>query len=56
MKVLRPSPGVLQIKTPVEAEGIFTKEVNSFGNGAKIDFIKEFIGRKVIVVVLKNDK
>jgi len=55
MKVVRPTPEVLQIKAQIEAEGIFTKEVSDFGNGAKIDFIKKFIGRKVIVIVMKED-
>lgn len=32
----------------------FEKEITQFGNGAKIDAPKEFIGRKVIVLVEKK--
>jgi putative transposon-encoded protein len=34
-------------------EFIFEKEITKFGNGAKIDAPKEFLGRKVYVVVRK---
>jgi putative transposon-encoded protein len=55
MRVIRPTPEALEIKTPIEAGEIYTKRVNKYGNGAKIDFIKSFIGRKVIIVVLKEN-
>jgi putative transposon-encoded protein len=32
--------------------GYFTRTVTKFGNSAKIDCPKEYLGRKVIVVVL----
>ena len=32
----------------------FEKKITRFGNGAKIDAPKEFIGRKVIVLVEKR--
>ena len=32
----------------------FEKKITPFGNGAKIDAPKEFIGRKVIVLVEKR--
>jgi len=32
----------------------FEKKITRFGNGAKIDAPKEFIGRKVIVLVEKK--
>ena len=34
-------------------EFIFEKSITKFGNGAKIDAPKEFLGRKVYVVVRK---
>ncbi len=37
-----------------EIDGFFEKFVTKFGNGAKIDCPKEFIGRKVYVVVCKE--
>ncbi|MDD5331383.1 MAG: DUF2080 family transposase-associated protein [Candidatus Nanoarchaeia archaeon] len=44
----------IEIGTKVEAEGIYSRKVTPFGNGAKIDFVKRYIGRDVIVVVLKK--
>jgi len=35
-------------------EFIFEKEITKFGNGAKIDAPKEFLGRRVYVIVRKN--
>jgi len=34
-------------------EMIFEKEITKFGNGAKIDAPKEFLGKKVYVIVRK---
>ena len=34
-------------------ELIFEKEITKFGNGAKIDAPKEFLGKKVYVIVRK---
>jgi putative transposon-encoded protein len=53
MRIVRPTPNVLEIKTPIYGEEIHVREVKKFGNGAKIDFAKNLIGKKVIVVVLK---
>lgn len=55
MRIVRPTKNILQIKTPIEGEEIHIKEVKKVGNGAKIDFTKKFIGKKVIVVVLKDE-
>ena len=55
MEIQRSSLNMLQIKTPIDGQEIHMKEVKKFGNGAKIDFLKRFIGKKVIVVVLKDD-
>ena len=35
-------------------KGYFEKTVTKFGNGAKIDAPKEHIGRKVVVLVLRD--
>lgn len=34
--------------------GYFEKKVNSYGTGAKIDAPKEYLGRRVIILVLKE--
>lgn len=44
----------IEIGTKVEADGIYSRKVTPFGNGAKIDFLKRFIGKDVIVVVIKK--
>lgn len=35
-------------------KGFFERRVNKFGTGAKIDAPKEYLGRKVIVLVCKE--
>ena len=37
-----------------EVEKLYEKTVTSFGNSAKVDVPKRFIGRQVHVVVLKD--
>ena len=37
-----------------EFELIFEKTITKFGNGAKIDAPKEFLGRKVYVILRKD--
>jgi len=34
----------------------FEKTITPFGNGAKIDAPKEFLGRKVYVVICKDER
>ena len=34
--------------------GYFERTINKFGTGAKIDAPKEYLGKKVIVLVCKN--
>lgn len=34
-------------------QGYFEKEVTCFGTGAKIDCPKEYLGKKVIIIVLR---
>lgn len=43
--------GKLELKDDYEI--IFEKKVTKFGNGAKIDAPKEFLGKKVYVIVRK---
>ncbi len=38
-----------------EVDGFLEKVVTKFGNGAKIDCPKEFLGRRVYVIVCKKD-
>jgi len=36
--------------------GFIERRVTSFGNGAKVDCPKEYIGKKVYLVILKDDQ
>ena len=38
-----------------EVDGFFEKIVTKFGNSAKIDCPKEFLGRKVYVIVCRKE-
>jgi putative transposon-encoded protein len=40
--------------TVKDISAYFEKKVTSFGNGAKIDCPKEYIGKKVIVLVIER--
>jgi len=51
-KVTAIKGGKIRIEDNVEE--IFERTVNSYGNGAKIDSQKKFIGKKAIVVILKD--
>jgi len=35
-------------------EGYYKKTVTAFGNGAKVDSFRDFIGHEVVVIVLKG--
>ena len=48
---LKLTRGNLHLKD--EFELIFEREITKFGNGAKIDAPKEFLGRKVYVILRK---
>ncbi len=37
-----------------EVEEIFEKKITPYGNGAKIDSQKKFIGKKAIILILKE--
>ena len=43
-----------KIKIVDNVEEIFEKKVTPYGNGAKIDSQKKFIGRKTMVIILKG--
>ena len=51
-KVTAIKGGKLRIEDGVEE--IFEKRVTPYGNGAKIDSQKKYLGRRVFVIVLKN--
>jgi putative transposon-encoded protein len=42
-----------KIKLEEEYETLFEKEITRFGTGAKIDAPKEYIGKKVYVLIRK---
>jgi putative transposon-encoded protein len=52
MKNLRLKQGRLELSDDVV--GFFEREVTKFGNGAKIDCPKEFLGKRVYVIVCKS--
>ena len=43
-----------KIKIEDDVEEMYEKTITPYGNGAKIDSQKKFIGRKAIVVILKE--
>lgn len=54
MKIKIKKKGGINMETNVE--DFYTKTVTKFGNGAKIDASKKLIGKKVMVLVLKENK
>lgn len=43
-----------KIKIEDDVEEIFERTITPYGNGAKIDSQKKFIGKKAIVIILKE--
>ena len=43
-----------ELKLKDEIETIFQKKVTKFGNGAKIDCVKKYIGKEVYVIIRKK--
>ncbi len=43
-----------KLKLEENVEEIFEKRVTSYGNGAKIDSQKKYIGRRAFVIILKE--
>jgi len=52
-KVKAVAGGRLIIKDDVEE--IFEKRITPYGNGAKVDAQKKYIGRRAYIIVLKKD-
>ena len=51
MGQIKLAKGKIELKD--EYELIFEKSITKFGNGAKIDAPKEFLGKKVYVIIRK---
>jgi putative transposon-encoded protein len=51
MGQIKLAKGKIELKDDYEL--IFEKSITKFGNGAKIDAPKEFLGKKVYVIVRK---
>ena len=51
MGQIKLTKGKIELKD--EYELIFEKSITKFGNGAKIDAPKEFLGKKVYVIIRK---
>jgi len=51
-KVIAVKGGKIKIEDNVEE--IYEKKVTRYGNGAKIDAQKKYVGRKAFVIVLKS--
>lgn len=39
----------------IEIDEIFTSEVKPHGNGARIPFFRKFMGKKVFIIIPKED-
>ena len=51
-KVVALKGGKLKIEDDVEE--IYEKKVTPYGNGAKVDSQKKYIGRKAFIIILKK--
>lgn len=48
----------IRVKKEVKITGVcafFERRVTSFGTGAKVDCLKEFIGKKVYLVIVEDE-
>ena len=52
MRRIKINKGKLHLNDDIET--IYEKRITKFGNGAKIDAPKEFLGKKVYVLIRKN--
>jgi len=43
-----------KLKIEEEVEEIFEKRITPYGNGAKIDSQKKYIGKRVYVIIIKD--
>ena len=53
MRKIKMKGGDLELRDD-SIEVIYEKTITNFGNGAKIDAPKEYLGRKVYVLIRKN--
>lgn len=53
MRTLKIKNNELEIKDRIET--LFEKEITRFGNGAKIDCPKKFLGKKALVIIREKD-
>ncbi|MBI5002811.1 DUF2080 family transposase-associated protein [Candidatus Woesearchaeota archaeon] len=53
MRTLKIKNNELELKDEVET--IFQKTVTKFGNGAKIDCLKKYVGKEVYVIIRKKN-
>ena len=53
MRKIQVKQGNLELKDN-SIEVIYEKTITNFGNGAKIDAPKEYLGKKVYVLIRKN--
>lgn len=55
IKIMKKIPFIQTNKITVDnIDGYFERQVTKFGTGAKVDVLKEHLGKKVIVLVLKE--
>lgn len=52
MRTLKVKNNKLELKDEIET--IFQKKVTKFGNGAKIDCVKKYIGKEAYVIIRKK--
>lgn len=51
MKTIQINNGNLEIKDKVV--GFFQKTVNKYGNGAKVDVPKKYLGKEAYIIIVK---
>lgn len=52
MRTLKIKNNKLELKDEIET--IFQKKVTKFGNGAKIDCVKKYVGKEAYVIIRKK--
>lgn len=53
MRTIKIKNNELEIKDKIET--LFEKQITTFGNGAKIDCPKKYLGKKAIVIIRTKD-
>ena len=55
LKIMRKIKTIISNEVKIKnIKGYFERKINKFGTGAKIDAPKEYLGRKVIILVCKD--